>query len=91
MHYATLYGMHTTIDRAGRVVIPAGLRKRAGLTAGCPLRVAYEDGVIVIERDAPAPQLVRHKGRLLVRPQARPAEPVSLAGLVEEERSRWPV
>ena len=31
------YGMRTTIDKAGRVVIPAALRERAGLTPGSEL------------------------------------------------------
>jgi len=35
--------MRTTIDRAGRVVIPAAIRERAGLTAGAELEVTEDD------------------------------------------------
>jgi AbrB family looped-hinge helix DNA binding protein len=57
--------MKTTIDSAGRVVIPKALRQQAGLAAGQELRAEYRDGVIVIE---PAPRKVRvvREGYLLV-------------------------
>jgi AbrB family looped-hinge helix DNA binding protein len=35
--------MKTTIDRAGRVVIPAIIRQRAGLKAGTELEVLVEE------------------------------------------------
>ena len=84
--------MRTTIDKAGRVVIPAAIRERAGLTAGAVLDVSIEDASIRIERVAPGPRLVRIGRRLVARPTApadtRPA--VDIAALVDEERNRWP-
>lgn len=41
--------MRTTIDAAGRLVIPKSLRDAAGLRPGVPLQVTLHDGVIQIE------------------------------------------
>ena len=84
--------MKTTIDKAGRVVIPAAVRDRAGLVAGTELEVTIEDSQIRLERVAPGPRLVRVGRRLVARPTAAPdARPeVDIAALVEEERNRWP-
>ena len=63
--------MKTTIDRAGRLVIPKEVRREAGLQPGMPLEVRCREGRIEIE---PAPLSVRlvRKGRLLVaEPRAR--------------------
>ena len=84
--------MRTTIDKAGRVVIPAPLRERAGLTPGAELEITEDETGIRIERVAAGPRLVKVGRRLVARPtvaaDARPA--VDIGALVEEERSRWP-
>ena len=84
--------MRTTIDKAGRVVIPAALRDRAGLTPGAELEVSVGDFGIRLERIAPGPRLVKIGRRLVARPtgplETRPA--IDVAALVEEERNRWP-
>jgi AbrB family looped-hinge helix DNA binding protein len=84
--------MRTTIDKAGRVVIPASLRDRAGFTAGTELEITLDETGVRIERVAPAPRLVRVGRRLVARPTAdletRPA--VDVAALIEDERNRWP-
>jgi AbrB family looped-hinge helix DNA binding protein len=84
--------MRSTIDKAGRVVIPAAIRDRAGLTPGATLEVTADDTGVRIERVAPAPRLVRIGKRLVARPTApagaRPQ--VDVAALIEEERNRWP-
>lgn len=41
--------MSTTIDAAGRLVIPKGVRQAAGLRAGMSLEVRYRDGRIEIQ------------------------------------------
>jgi AbrB family looped-hinge helix DNA binding protein len=41
--------MRTTIDGAGRVVIPKPLRDQAGLAAGAALEIGFRDGRIEIE------------------------------------------
>jgi AbrB family looped-hinge helix DNA binding protein len=64
--------MKTTIDAAGRLVIPSDLRREAGLVAGAPLEVRLEDGAVIIE-PAATPVKFERRGRFLV---ARPAQPV---------------
>jgi AbrB family looped-hinge helix DNA binding protein len=84
--------MRTTIDKAGRVVIPAALRERAGLSPGSELEITEDDLGVRLERVAAGPRLVRVGRRLVARPTVpaddRPA--VDIAALVEEERNRWP-
>jgi AbrB family looped-hinge helix DNA binding protein len=84
--------MKGTIDKAGRVVIPALLRERAGLVAGGELEITLEDSAIRLERVAPGPRLVKVGRRLVARPtSSAPTRPtVDVAALIEEERSRWP-
>jgi AbrB family looped-hinge helix DNA binding protein len=85
-------GMRTTIDKAGRVVIPASLRERAGLSPGAELEITQDDLGLRIERVASAPRLVKVGRRLVARPTVaadrRPR--VDIAALIEEERNRWP-
>jgi AbrB family looped-hinge helix DNA binding protein len=47
--------MRTTIDKAGRVVIPAAIRERAGLLAGSELEVTEDELGIRLERVAMGP------------------------------------
>ncbi len=44
--------MRTTIDQAGRVVIPKPVREEAGLRAGMELEVEFRDGRLEIEPTA---------------------------------------
>ena len=84
--------MRTTIDKAGRVVIPAGIRERAGLTAGTEIEVTEDELGVRLQRVAAGPRLVKVGRRLVARPtvprDARPS--LDIATLVEEERNRWP-
>lgn len=84
--------MKTTIDKAGRVVIPAAVRERVGFAAGTTLEIEVDEFGVRLQRAAPGPRLVRVGGRLVARPVVeaarRPA--IDVAALVEEERSRWP-
>jgi len=84
--------MRTTIDKAGRIVIPAGIRERSGLTPGAELEIT-EDGVgLRLERVAAGPRLVKVGRRLVARPTVPPdARPrLDVATLIEDERNRWP-
>ena len=85
--------MKATIDKAGRVVIPAALRARAGLCAGTVLTVAFEDNEVRLTPDRPHARLVRRRGRLIARAAVPSAgvPDVDVAALVNEERDRWPV
>jgi AbrB family looped-hinge helix DNA binding protein len=84
--------MKTSIDKAGRVVIPAAIRERAGFLAGAEIEVTLDDTGVRLERLAPGPRLVKIGRRLVARPtgssDTRPK--VDVAALVEEERNRWP-
>ena len=83
--------MRTTIDKAGRLVIPVAMRDKAGLVPGATIEISLEDGAVKLERVAEAPRLVRVGKRLVARPAAGSSRPrVDVAALIEEERSRWP-
>jgi antitoxin PrlF len=62
--------MTTTIDKAGRVVIPAEVRRRLGLTAGTELEMVIEGFALRLVRAVAGPQLVRRGERLIARPRA---------------------
>jgi AbrB family looped-hinge helix DNA binding protein len=84
--------MRTTIDKAGRVVIPAGVRERVGLTAGSEIEITVDGFGIRLERVAAGPRLVRVGRRLVARPTVSRDDraPVDIGALVEDERNRWP-
>ena len=84
--------MRTTIDKAGRLVIPAAIRDRAGLTPGTTVAISLEDTGVRLERVAPGPRLVRVGRRLVARPTVAPNDRphIDAAALVEKERSRRP-
>lgn len=57
--------MRTTIDKAGRIVVPKPLRDRLGITPGAELEIVEDGAGIRIEPVARA-QIVEVKGRLLI-------------------------
>lgn len=80
--------MQTAIDKAGRVVIPAKLRRQAGLLPGTPIAATFENGAVQLKRDVPAPELQMQGRRLLAKPRLATEEPVDPAKYVEDERNR---
>lgn len=58
-------GIVTTMDSAGRLVLPKEIRDEAGILPGMSLRVSYLDGRVAIE-PAPRDVVTRRKGRLQV-------------------------
>jgi AbrB family looped-hinge helix DNA binding protein len=84
--------MKTTIDKAGRVVIPAAIRAQAGFKPGAELEVILDEGSVRLVRRVPAPRLVRVGPRLVARPSVRSSAlpRIDLADLVSRERDRWP-
>jgi AbrB family looped-hinge helix DNA binding protein len=82
--------METTIDKAGRVVIPVAARKEARLSPGTPLTVVVEGGDIRLVRAVKGPKIERIGGRLVARPQVSAAGLPELdpARLVQQERGR---
>jgi AbrB family looped-hinge helix DNA binding protein len=84
--------MKTTIDKAGRVVIPAAIRERARLAPGTEIEVTIEDGSVRLVRRVSGPTLVRVGKRLVARPTIPAAKlpQVDFPTLIAEERARWP-
>lgn len=62
--------MRTTIDAAGRVVIPKSLRERLGLAGGRALEIREREGRLEIE-PAPTAMKLARRGRLRVAVPAR--------------------
>ena len=84
--------MTITIDKSGRVVIPAAVRDRLGLRAGTPLDVSVDETSVRLTAAVPSPRLVRRRGWLVARPVVakRDLPKIDVAALIEEERNRWP-
>jgi AbrB family looped-hinge helix DNA binding protein len=84
--------METAIDKAGRVVIPAPLRARYGLTPGTKLDLVGDDVSLRLIRHVEGPALVRSGKRVVARPRTKvkAGRRIDPAQLVEEERNRWP-
>jgi AbrB family looped-hinge helix DNA binding protein len=84
--------MRTTIDKAGRVVIPAAIRERAGFAPGAEIEVTEDEIGIRLQRVAAGPRLVKVGPRRVARPTvAEDARPhLDIAALIEDERNRWP-
>jgi len=78
--------MKTTMDRAGRLVIPKDIRREARLAPGALLDIRWRDGRIEIE-PAPAAVRLRRKGRLLVAVPEK-ALPELTPDTVEQTRAR---
>jgi AbrB family looped-hinge helix DNA binding protein len=71
------YTMKSTIDSAGRLVIPKAIRRAVGLTPNMALEVRCHDGVIEIE-PAPSPVVFERQGRFVI------AAPVSPCGYADQ-------
>jgi AbrB family looped-hinge helix DNA binding protein len=78
--------MRTTIDAAGRLVIPRELRQEAGISAGMPLDIRLRDGRIEIE-PAPLPVKLVRRGHLLVAVPQAPVPPLR-PEIVERTRQK---
>ena len=81
--------METTIDGAGRLVIPKDIRERAGLKPGLKLEVEYRDGKVEIEPVRKRVKMVR-KGSFWVfhAPGAPPLTHEMVNQLIQEDRER---
>lgn len=60
--------MHTTIDSAGRVVVPKRLREALGLRAGTRLEMSEENGAIILKPESVPMRLVGKGRRVTVEP-----------------------
>ncbi len=73
--------MRTTIDSAGRIIIPHDIRAAAGLRPGTVVELAVREGVVSIE---PAPASVR----IVKRGRLRVAVPEEKTAAISEEEVR---
>lgn len=69
------HGAISTIDTAGRLVVPRAIRDEAQLKPGMPLRIVCRDGRIEIEPAAREVRLVR-KGGIRVAVPVEAGEPL---------------
>jgi AbrB family looped-hinge helix DNA binding protein len=79
-------GIRTTIDSAGRLVIPKEVRQQAHITPGMLLEVRLKEGHIEIE-PAPVEITIERRGRLAVA-VPREGTPPLASDAVEETRRR---
>lgn len=63
--YASIPTMKTTIDAAGRIVVPKPLRQALGMSPGQSLEIRASDGRLEIEV-APTPMQLKKRGKGLV-------------------------
>jgi AbrB family looped-hinge helix DNA binding protein len=78
--------LKTTIDSAGRLVIPKEVRQQAQISPGMPLEVRLREGRIEIE-PAPLDITIRRRGRLTVAVPDKTTPPLT-SETVEETRRR---
>jgi AbrB family looped-hinge helix DNA binding protein len=78
--------MRSTIDSAGRLVIPKEIRDKAQIRPGLPLEVRLREGRIEIE-PAPLEITIRRRGRLAVAVPSKAVPPLT-SETVEESRRR---
>ncbi len=60
------------VDKAGRIVIPKGMRQRIGLEDGDVVRIDEQDGALVVRQEKEEIGLVR-RGKRLFKPKDRKA------------------
>ena len=78
--------MRTTIDKAGRVVIPKPIRDALGLVAGTEVDIEIDGAAIRIDGPpADESKLVEIDGRLVIRPTGDPT-PADIVRRLREER-----
>jgi AbrB family looped-hinge helix DNA binding protein len=63
--------MRTTIDAAGRVIVPKQFRDALGLVEGTPLEVELRDGAVVLEPPPTPVKLVRRGRGMVAEPDQR--------------------
>jgi AbrB family looped-hinge helix DNA binding protein len=80
------YGMKTTIDSAGRIVIPMEIRRAVAIKPGMTLDVRTHEGRIEIE-PVPLEVNLERRGCLLVAVPQKSVPPLT-DGIVEETRRK---
>lgn len=80
--------MRTTIDRAGRLVVPKPLRDQLGLTGGATVDVSVDGDRLVVEATSPPMRFDRKRGRIAVDDDIEmpPLSPEDVRAVVERVR-----
>jgi AbrB family looped-hinge helix DNA binding protein len=84
--YGNFCGMKSTIDAAGRIVVPKALRQALGLKPGQALEIRAGDGRLEIEI-APTPMQLKKRGKGVVAVPEADLPPLT-AELVRETLER---
>ena len=91
-HYAIMkYHESTTIDGAGRVVIPKGMRDRLRLRPGTRIRIDGDEERLVIRAESAGGEALEHRDGLLILAgslDSSAAEPTPSAQSVRADRMR---
>jgi AbrB family looped-hinge helix DNA binding protein len=82
--------MRTTIDRAGRIVVPKALRDELALIPGQELELTANDGRLEIEPVATEMRLERRDGRLVATSDVElpPLSKETVRATIEQVRTR---
>jgi AbrB family looped-hinge helix DNA binding protein len=80
-------GMRTTIDKAGRLVVPRSLRGAIGLAEGGPVEIELDGAGIRIEPVA-GQELREEQGLLLIPGTGKPIGDAVVRGLIDADRYR---
>ena len=80
--------MKTTVDKAGRLVIPRELRNRVGLAGGGEVEMELDGAAIRIEPVAGA-ELVEEEGFLVVPGTGSTFGRETVRGLIDADRHRY--
>lgn len=81
--------MRTTIDKAGRIVVPKKLRDRLGLVGGTVIEIEeVSDGLHVMPVDDDAARIVDRRGVLVIEGEGWPSTVEDVRDLVDDLRDR---
>lgn len=80
--------MRTTIDKAGRIVVPKPLRDLLGLSAGTRLEILESEGEMILRPTGPETRVERRQGRpvIEVEDEVQPLTQDEVRELVERTR-----
>lgn len=83
--YGRVNGMRTTIDKAGRLVIPRALRERAGLAGGGEVEIEL-DGAAIRIAAASSDELREEDGFLVIPSVGIPISAAEVRELIDADR-----
>jgi AbrB family looped-hinge helix DNA binding protein len=77
--------MRTTIDKAGRLVIPRALRNRIGLGGGGEVEIEVDGAALRIE-PVTGSELREENGLLVIPPSGVPIDDAMVRDLIDDDR-----